>query len=320
MEQGHAAGTKVRRQAVSRWMRPWLVTGDHLRRIGLVVISVAVAIVIACAPFGMEWIARFRRDWVTLGNIAQAYGGFSALISAIALVGVVGSLLIQVRQHSLDRSASIRGRQAQIYAVVREDPELYWPVLGGVPGDERSIRQHTMRMEFLHYCVAGYECGLIPEKRLRTEVFPGFFTYEENRDYWASIQRGLLEDRPSKKFRRFARIANEELQRARATGPGLTISLPSEDTMQIRLDREPRWRLPVLTVTAAAGFGLLLSRHRNYSEDRTLCRDIYGAVQHYGLLAVIVPGGKDGADIILSHLEDRSRPPGYFTSEVQNCR
>jgi len=107
MEQGHAAGTKVRRQAVSRWMRPWLVTGDHLRRIGLVVISVAVAIVIACAPFGMEWIARFRRDWVTLGNIAQAYGGFSALISAIALVGVVGSLLIQVRQHSLDRSASI---------------------------------------------------------------------------------------------------------------------------------------------------------------------------------------------------------------------
>jgi hypothetical protein len=136
-----------------------------------------------------------------------------------------------------------------------------------------------MRIEFLHYCVAGYESGLIPEKRLRTEVFPGFFTYEENRAYWASIQRGLLEDRPSKKLRRFARIANEELQRARATGPGLTISLPSVGTLRIRSDRESRWRLPVLAVTAAAGFGLLLSRHRNYSEDRTLCRGIYGVVQ-----------------------------------------
>lgn len=266
MEQGHAAGTKVRGQAVCRWMRPWLVTGDHLRRIGLVVIPVAIAIVIAHAPLGMEWIARFRRDWVNLGNIAQACGGVSALISAIALVGVAGSLLIQVRQHSLDRSTSIRGRQAQIYAAVREDPELYWPVLGGVSGDERSIRRHTMRIELLHYCAAGYESGLIPKKRLRTEVFPGFFTYEENRDYWASIQHGLLEDRPSKKLRRFARIANEELQRARAMGPGLTISPPSEDTLRIRSDREPRWRLPVLAVTAAASLGLLLSRHHNHSE------------------------------------------------------
>jgi hypothetical protein len=134
-----------------------------------------------------------------------------------------------------------------------------FPVMSGLSAGTQC------ELSFFTIAWPGMSPGLIPEKRLRTEVFPGFFTYEENREYWASIQRGLLEDRPSKKLRRFARIANEELRRARA-GPGLTISLPSEDALRIRSDREPRWRLRVLAVTAAAGFGLLLSRHRSYSE------------------------------------------------------
>ncbi len=156
--------------------------------------------------------------------------------------------------------------------------ELYWSVLGGAPDNERSIRRRTVMIELLHYCLAGYETGLIPEGCLRAEIFPGFFAYEENRDYWASIPHDLLEDSPSKKVRRFARIANEELQRARATGPGLTVPLPADHTPGMRLDREPRWHLPVLAMTVAAGLGFLLSNYRFFPKDRTLYPGRYGVV------------------------------------------
>jgi hypothetical protein len=278
MKHGDATGLQAYRQTAYRWVRRWLAAGDHPWRIGLIAISVIIGIVIVFALFGMEWITQYRRDWVTLGNTSQAYSGVSALISAIALVGVVGSLLIQARQHSLDRSTSIRGRQAQIYAIVREDPELYWPVLGGAPDNKRSIRRRTVMIEVLHYCLAGYETGLISEECLRNEIFPGFFSYEENRDYWVSIPHVLLEDSSSKKVRRFAKIANEELQRARATGPGLTVPLPSDHTPRMRSDREPHWHLPVLVMTAAAGLGFLLSSYRIYPKDRTLCPSRYGVV------------------------------------------
>lgn len=278
MKQGDTKGPQAYRQTVHRWVRFWLAAGDHLGRIGLIAISVVIGIVIVFAPRGMEWITRYGRDWMTLRNIGQIYGGVSTLISAIALVGVVGSLLIQARQHSLDRSTSIRGRQAQIYATVREDPELYWSVLGGAPDNERSIRRRTVMIEVLHYCLAGYETGLISEECLRSEAFPGFFAYEENRDYWASIPHDLLEDSPSKKVRKFARIANEELQCARATGPGLPVTLPSDHTSRMRLDRGPRWHLPALAMTVAAGLGFLLSSYRIYPKDRTLFSSRYGVV------------------------------------------
>jgi hypothetical protein len=98
---------------------------------GLVTVLVATIIGIALAPLGLIWIAQLHRGWVTLGNVGQAYGGISALISAIALVGIAGSLLLQSRQHSLDRIFYHRSRQAELYAVVREDPELYWSAFGG---------------------------------------------------------------------------------------------------------------------------------------------------------------------------------------------
>ena len=76
---------------------------------GLLVILIIASSGIVLAPFAMALIARAHQNWVLLGNIGQAYGGVSALISAIALVGVVGSLLIQARQHSLDRLMQLRG-------------------------------------------------------------------------------------------------------------------------------------------------------------------------------------------------------------------
>src|ERR1035438_1363733 len=213
LKRGHATGAEGDPKPARGGTAIRVAARVHGTRVGLIAILVVTTIGIVFAPLGLQWIAKVRRDWVLLGNVGQAYGGVSALISAIALVGVVVSLLVQARQHSLDRITSIRGRQAQIYAIVREDPQLYWPIIGGDFDNERSVQRWTFTIEFLQYNAAGYETGLVPEKNLRNEVFPAFFRYEENRKYWEITNRDWLELSLTKRGRRFVRIANEELAR-----------------------------------------------------------------------------------------------------------
>src|SRR5690349_1601214 len=136
MEQADPTGAEADRKEMHRRTSVIKVMQTHWVGITLSTVITVAIIGIALAPlYGMEWIIRFHRDWVALGNIGQAYGGISALISALALAGVAGTPLIQARQHSLDRITLVRGRQAQLYAIVREDPELYWSVIAGTPGD-----------------------------------------------------------------------------------------------------------------------------------------------------------------------------------------
>jgi hypothetical protein len=237
---------------------------DYAKRVSIVIVFTAAIVAIVIAPLGMEWIARVHQNWILLGNVGQAYGGVSALISAIALVGVVGSLLLQARQHSLDRLMQLRNRQAQIYAIVREDPEMYWPIIGNNYRDAQYIQRRIFRVEYFQYCAARYETGLIPEQSLRNEVFPGYFRYEENRQFWDMVKKDWLESASTKRRRRFITIANEELARAKASGVGFALPYRPDGAPKSRRRRKSRWRLPAFAGTTAVGIALLVSRRRSH--------------------------------------------------------
>jgi len=55
--------------------------------IGLVIFS----------PVALTGLQNFNRNWSELSNIGQTYGAISALISSLALGGVIVSLLYQAR-------------------------------------------------------------------------------------------------------------------------------------------------------------------------------------------------------------------------------
>lgn len=248
----------------ARWNPPLRRTIAHGRGAGIVVIFVTAIIGIVLAPFGMEWVAKAHRNWVVLGNVGQAYGGISALISAIALVGVVGSLLVQARQHSLDRTMLLRGRQGEIYAIVREDPELYTPIIGGLGHDALAVKRSTFRFEWLQYAAAGYETGLVREISLRNEMCPLFFRYNENRQFWELTQRDWLDSATTRKRRRFVRIVSEELARAKASGDGLAMPYPSDGSVEPRWNRGSRRCLHAFAWATSVGFAILISRRRSH--------------------------------------------------------
>lgn len=193
----------------------------HRTRLGAAVALALALGLLALSPLALALLATKRTDWQTLSDVGQAYGGVSALIGGIALVGVVTSLLVQTRQHRLERGALLRERQSRLYDIVRSDPRTYWPLMGGEFSDDIDVRRQLFTIEALQYTALGHETGLFPDENLRQEVFDGFFRFEENRAYWRRAAPYWANSRArSRKARTFVRIANEELKRAETTGRG----------------------------------------------------------------------------------------------------
>jgi Family of unknown function (DUF6082) len=222
----------------------------EFRIAGIPALALIGSALILASPLALAWVGRVHTDWPLLGNVGQAYGGMSALISGIALLGVVASLVIQRRQHYLDANAFIRQRQSELFGLIREDPHLYWPLLGADIDDPDAVRRHTFRVEWFTYLLAGFESGYYSEDELRHEAFPALFRRERNRNYWERASGHWRMQIKTRGAQSFVRIADEELAVASATGPGL------EDPMR-RNDRRDGLAATAVILLGVAGVGAL---------------------------------------------------------------
>jgi hypothetical protein len=70
-----------------------------VRRIQLtiltVIITLVVLILVILSPFALTWLQSINKNWSQLSNIGQTYGAISALVSSLALGGVIASLIYQ---------------------------------------------------------------------------------------------------------------------------------------------------------------------------------------------------------------------------------
>ena len=240
-KRGHFAAAPVRDDSTRRRAARRLIMYSYVKVVTLVITIAASGTAIIFAPLAMELLGKGTRDWALLGNVGQAYGGVSALISALALFGVAGALLVQASQHKLDRLTAVRGQHSRILSIVREDLKLYAPVMGVELDDERSMCRRMLRIEALHYLVIGFDTGLMTEETLRGEVFTEFFRYEENRQFWETGNSHWLAAVRGRKQRKFVRIADEELMNAKSRGPGLPLPFsqaPAGSSSKRRSDRQ----------------------------------------------------------------------------------
>lgn len=260
MKRGRSAGAMVHDDSTRRRAALRLIIRSYVRIVALVVIIVAAVIGIVFAPLGMALLAKGNREWALLGNVGQAYGGVSAIISALALIGITGALLVQANQHKVDRLTAIREQHSHINSVIREDLQLYAPVMGADLEDERSLRRRLLRVEALQYLVSGFDSGLLTEETLRSEAFTEFFRYEENRQFWEMANSYWLAGARGRKQRKFVKIADEELAYAKSTGPGLPLPYSSGQVQESTLKRRSGWQLSALAgATAAVSVAFLFS-------------------------------------------------------------
>lgn len=156
-------------------------------------------------------------NWQNLGNIGQAYGGISAILSGLALAGIATSLLVQARQARTERIRLVRENHLTLLRMAMDQPGLFAPVLGGAhtPTTSDGYRRFMFLTMYMRYALTGFEMGLISERMLREEIVKGAFSSKPGRDWWnITSKHWHEEDSSSRKEREFKRIIREEAAKA----------------------------------------------------------------------------------------------------------
>lgn len=246
-----------RRFPVRHWL-PITVTG----------VACLVAIgTIAVSPFALAELASLSKDWGKLSNIGQAYGAISALISSLALVGVVVSLLHQARAGRTAREQSIRSLQQQLIRMEMENPALMTAIGAPwglpIPAESARIREHLYIHMWTSFWAGNYVVGEMTASAVRKMARGELLNSRAGRIYWAAIRENVLSTNEGK-YRRFARIVDEEYQKVMASNVPIADPVRITDHIDSSPLRQRRREVhqPMLVAAALIG-GVLVGRKFN---------------------------------------------------------
>lgn len=207
---------------------------------------------IGSSPIALGLFGGTTPHWQRLSFIGQTYGAASAVISVLALVGVVVTLLYQASETKLAREESRRQAISALLAMAMEDPDLdeCWGPLP-VPADAKSRKQQLYTNMIVSEWQVSFETGALPEARLRAvarEMFHGTV----GRTYWREARDVRASTAASRRARRFHHVLDEEFsyasQEFQPEGPGARSAQPPS----IRNRYIRRAFLPVLLSVAFA--------------------------------------------------------------------
>ncbi|GAA2155881.1 DUF6082 family protein [Actinomadura napierensis] len=212
-------------------------------RLSTLLISLGTLLVIGligASPWALRAFGGSTTRWERWSFIGQTYGAASALLSVLALIGIVATLFFQAHDTKIAREEARRIAIAELLKMAMDDPALdeAW---GPVPeGEDRTARRQLMYVNMIvSEWQMSYETKALPEVRLRA-VSREMFSGRPGRAYWREARQVRLSTSGNKRARRFHEILDEEYRRAPAP--------PAE--------RTPVHRRP-WAVAAAAAAGVL---------------------------------------------------------------
>ncbi|MFH0176635.1 DUF6082 family protein [Streptomyces cacaoi] len=241
------------------------------RRVGRVLALVAAGAltltVVLLSPFALGEISGSKDvDWNRLSQIGAAYGFTSAIVSALALVGVAVSLSVQNRQARADQVQGIRGYYLELVRLELDDMALFQPVWGDTDiVDPDQQKRHVYADLMMNYAWMGFEIGTIRESLLR-DMLAGMFTGEAGRHYWSrSHTSWIASSSGSRVGRRFLAVVGEEHARAVASGPPTRSPIAPGPPAAPVAGTSPAWRTSVgalIGLGAGLALGSLLRSRR----------------------------------------------------------
>ncbi|GAB3958752.1 hypothetical protein GCM10029978_004340 [Actinoallomurus acanthiterrae] len=180
----------------------------------LLLIAVTAVALIGISPIALGAFHGRTDKWERFSFIGQTYGAASAIVSVLALVGIVLTLSYQARETKLAREETRRQAIGDLLKMAMEDPDLdecWGPV--PQPDDPRTRKQLLYTNMIIAEWSLSFETRALPEARLRVianEMFQG----QIGRDYWKNAGETRLSTSASRRERRFHEILDEEYNRA----------------------------------------------------------------------------------------------------------
>src|SRR6266702_4067035 len=216
---------------------------------------IAIALV-AISPLGLTGLEGLRKDWGELSSVGQTYGAISALISSLALGGIVVSLSYQARAGHTAREQSIRTMQQQLIRMEMDDPTLM-TAMGApwglpIPAESARIREHLYIHMWTSFLAGNYVVGEITAPTVRKMARGELFNSRAGRTYWAAIRDNVLSTNEGR-YWYFARIVDEEYQKVVAS------KVPVADPVKVtgRIDNSALHRKKELQQFALVGTALI---------------------------------------------------------------
>ena len=156
----------------------------------------AVVFGVIVSPLVLGLLSRANLNWQELSNIGQSYGAISAILSALALLGVIWTLFLQARQAAHSRTYAIRQYQATLLRMAMEDKRYIeaWGNFPAPPGLDRDLVLYTNLM--MMYLVSLYETGVSDLDEIgayASEIFDGAvgrMYWECRREFWLRVPSG----------------------------------------------------------------------------------------------------------------------------------
>jgi len=161
----------------------------------LVVAGIASAclILVFLSPLALRAIASVPgMNWAKLSNVGQTYGAVSALLAALALVGVALSVLFQSRESRHARLDAARARQSELVRLAMDNPLYFETQMPLMASDDQKRLMSYINLE-LQYWAMLWEFGDLSEAELHHHLATGLFATQIGLHYWKLFGSSRLE-------------------------------------------------------------------------------------------------------------------------------
>ncbi|TDD59682.1 hypothetical protein E1293_46230, partial [Actinomadura darangshiensis] len=139
-----------------------------------------------------------------------SFGAATAVVTAVALAGIIATLVLQARETKISREEARRIAIAELLKMAMDDPDLdaAW---GPVPaGEDRKARRQLMYINMIiSEWQMSFETKATPETRLRA-ISREMFSAHPGRAYWREARQVRMSTSETKRARRFHQILDEE--------------------------------------------------------------------------------------------------------------
>ena len=208
----------------------------------LVVAAGAVSLVLL-SPLILRQFGHIKGiDWAELSNVGQTYGAASAILAAVALLGVSLSLLMQARQARTEQFRITHERHMELLQIILNDPDVYYPVTNGQKLSTIDTKRQMFANMWVHYAQVGFIMGILSEEDVRSDILQPAFEGEPLRKWWADVRKGL-EGRAvgGRRDRKFIQLVDEEYRKAvsegSSTAPGVQDISPDAEMDKSAISR-----------------------------------------------------------------------------------
>lgn len=178
----------------------------------VVLLLVAGLAAIVFSPLLFRLLARYTTGWEDMASLGEAYGGVAAVLSGLALGGIVVSLLVQWRQSYADRTLAIRQHHFELIKLGLDEPVLLGRIAGPSTDRDTALLQIHANLWVAHWAML-WDLKYCDEPQLRSLVAQFFAADPAVRDWWRAFGP-TWSTKWSRHRQRFHVILTEECQRA----------------------------------------------------------------------------------------------------------